>query len=109
MATQARQGEVSLHHSDENQTLKAQPKPFWLGKNLEKKSPFDSHPSYFSAELYLFKVVSQKHKVDAAESQLSDDEEKVHHMPAEGIRGTQRASDSKASREMNICPHHPSG
>lgn len=65
---------------------------------MNKITQFSPFPS---EELYLFKIVSQKHKVDAAESQLSDNEEEVHDAPAEG-REEQRPSDGKASRETTI-------
>lgn len=86
MATQARQDKVSLYHrfSEENQTPKVQTQTFWLGKSLEQHLHLILTLPCFSEELYLFKIVSQKHKVDTAESQLSDNEEKVHDVPAEG-------------------------
>lgn len=58
---------------------------------------------HFQNSLYLFKVVRQKHKVDTAESQLSDNEEEVHNPPAERVRQVQRPSGLGASPERNIC------
>lgn len=69
-----------------------------MDKISARLSPFP-----VSEELYLFKVVRQKHKIDAAESQLSDNEEEVHDAPAERVRQMQSQSGLEASPEMNIC------
>ena len=53
---------------------------------------------------YLFKVVSQKNKIDTAESQLRDNQEEVHGVP-EGGEGRIRkimTIKSKTPREMGV-------
>lgn len=55
-----------------------------MNPKLKRHSSLVTFFFFFKSEPYLFKVVSQKDKVDTAESQLRDDQEEVHNVPADG-------------------------
>lgn len=102
VSTQARQELFTPQVLGWESNTKGTAQSLWLGRSLgQKLRPTLTLPSD-SEELYLLKVVRQKHKVDAAESQLSDDEEEIHDAPAERERQGQNPSVLEASLEMNI-------